>query len=120
MIRALRYAVLAIIAIVLIVLALSNTQMVTLRLLPQETAGLLGFDWSIQVPLFVALIAFVLLGLLIGFIWEWTREYRIRARGAQQARKAKALERELGHLKTRHEGPQDDVLAVLERAPASR
>ncbi|WP_330629268.1 LapA family protein (plasmid) [Thioclava litoralis] len=120
MIRALRYAILAILAVVLIVIALSNTQIVTLRLLPEETAGVLGFGWSLQVPLFVAIMAGVLLGLLIGFVWEWAREYRIRSRGAQEARKAKALERELGHLKQRHEGPQDDVLAVLERAPSAR
>ncbi|TQS71690.1 LapA family protein [Rhodobacteraceae bacterium] len=122
MIRALRFLVLAVVAIILIVIALSNTQIVTLRLLPQEAAGLLGLSWSVEVPLFVALVGSVLVGLLVGFVWEWARERRIRKTASVQQRKAKALEREVEQLRDRHQAPKDDVLAVLEspNVPARR
>ena len=71
MIRALRLLFLGLLAVVLIGLALANRQIVTLRVLPLEAGSFLGWDWAVQVPLFLVILAGVLLGLLIGFVWEW-------------------------------------------------
>lgn len=118
MFRILRLLFLAALAVVMIALALANRDTVTLRVLPPEAAEFLGLDWAVQVPLFLVIFAGVLLGLFIGFVWEWMREYRIRSTGAQATRRAAHLEREVDRLKARTEGPKDDVLALIEKPKA--
>lgn len=118
MFRVLRLLFLAALAVVMIALALANRDIVTLRVLPPEVAAFLGLDWAMQVPLFLVILAGVLLGLLIGFVWEWLREYRIRSTGAKATRKAAHLEREVDRLKARTEGPKDDVLALIDKPKA--
>nr|WP_083217514.1 LapA family protein [Thioclava sp. SK-1] len=112
--RILRLAFLAALAVVLIVIALANRQLVTLNLLPQEASDFLGLNFSIQLPLFLVIFAGVLLGLLIGFVWEWLREYRIRSTAVKATRKANHLEKEVVKLREKHQGPQDDVLALVD------
>lgn len=118
MFRILRLAFLAALAVVMIALALANRDSVTLRVLPPEAANFLGLDWAVQLPLFLVIFTGVLLGLFIGFVWEWMREYRLRATGAQASRKAAHLAREVDRLKARTEGPKDDVLALLDKPKA--
>lgn len=118
MFRALRLLFLAALALVMIALALANRDIVTLRALPPEAADFMGLSWSVQLPLFLVIFAGVLLGLLIGFVWEWMREYRLRASGAQATRKAAHLEREVDRLKAKAEGPKDEVLALLDKPRA--
>jgi len=120
MIKALRLLFLAALAVVLIALALANGEIVTLRALPPEAGDFLGFSWSVHLPLYLVIFAGILIGLLIGFVWEWLRERRIRVGHAQATRKAAHLEREVDRLKTKAEGPKDEVLALLDapKAPA--
>lgn len=120
MIKALRLLFLAALAVVLIALALANGEIVTLRALPPEAGDFLGFSWSVHLPLYLVIFAGILVGLLIGFVWEWLRERRIRVGHAQATRKAAHLEREVDRLKTKAEGPKDEVLALLDapKAPA--
>ncbi|MEO1949719.1 DUF1049 domain-containing protein [Thioclava sediminum] len=115
MIRALRLLFLGLLAVVLIGLALANRQIVTLRVLPLEAGSFLGWDWAVQVPLFLVILAGVLLGLLIGFVWEWARESRLRRNARQSDRKARKLEAEVQTLRHDKTGPKDDVLALLEQ-----
>jgi hypothetical protein len=55
-------------------------------------------------------------GLIIGFVWEWMREYKHRAEATRKSREVRKLEREVTKLKgEKHEG-KDEVLALLEDA----
>ncbi|KMW59891.1 Phosphate transport regulator [Candidatus Rhodobacter oscarellae] len=120
--RYIRYALLALIAIVLITLAVANRGPVTLRLLPEDIANLVRWPEAatgVTVPLFVVIFAGVVLGVLLGFVTEWIREHKFRAEAALGRRTAARLEREVSELKTdKHDG--DDVLALLDDASPSR
>lgn len=112
--RYIRYAFLAALAVVLITVALANRSAVTLRLLPEELSGFLGWSWTVNLPLFVVIFGAIIAGVLIGFFWEWMREYKIRAEGARAKKAAVKLAHEVQDLKRSNQGPGDDVLALLE------
>lgn len=115
MFRLIRYVVLGVIALALIVLALANRAPVRLELLPPEIAGWVGVSYApIELPLFLVIFGGVVLGLLIGFIWEWLREHRHRAEATRERRQRTRLEAEVETLKGAGREGQDDVLALLE------
>jgi len=117
--RYIKYAFLASIAIVLIVLALANGGTVTLNTLSPtlaEVGFLAPFAHSVELPLFVVILGGVIAGLLIGFVWEWLREAKHRQEAARKTAEAKAMERELRRVKKRVSKEDDDVLALLEDA----
>ena len=119
MIRYLRYAFLAILGIALIVMASANRGSVTLSLLPDEMAGFLGYSWRVTLPLFLVILASILAGVLIGFVWEWFREHKHRAEASRKRREAEALKREVSRLKTPDTGGKgDDVMALIEGSGA--
>lgn len=114
--RYIRYAFLGALAVVLVTLALANRDIVTLNLLPGELATLSGISLSIQLPLFVVIFGAIIAGLLIGFVWEWMREYKHRSAAVTHKREKEQLAREVDKLKVdkaKKEG--DEVLALLER-----
>ncbi|MGB3315191.1 MAG: LapA family protein [Albidovulum sp.] len=114
MMRMLRLLFLSILGIALVAVASANRELVTLRLLPEELDSFLGFGWSVQLPLFVAIFAGIVAGLGIGFVWEWFREAKHRAAASQHKREAGRLEREVSRLKAEKPEVEDDVLALLE------
>jgi len=111
--RYIRYAILAILAIVMVTIAVANRGPLTLRLLPQELSGLLGFSWEITLPAFVTLLLAVLFGVVLGFVWEWIREHKHRVTAATERQAREKLESELGPKRSKASGG-DDVLALLE------
>ena len=112
--RYIRYAFLATLGIVLICLALANLSPVTLSSLPEGLPDPLRLRGSIQLPLFVVILGSIVAGLMIGFCWEWMREYKHRAVATRKTREVHKLEREVTKLKgEKHEG-KDEVLALLE------
>jgi uncharacterized integral membrane protein len=113
-VRYLRYAFLAVVAIVLITVALANREPVTLRLLTDDLAAATGIRNQVTLPLFLVIFGGVIAGLVIGFIWEWLREHKHRAQAAAQRRERERLERELDRLKQKDGDRKDDVLALLE------
>ena len=114
--RYIRYACIAVFAVALIAVALANRGSVTLKLLPDEVAGLFAVAPTIELPLFVVIFGGIIVGLLVGFVWEWMREYAIRSENARNAREVRRLEREGKRLKSeKHEGT-DEVLALLDEA----
>jgi uncharacterized integral membrane protein len=114
--RYIRYLCIAIFAVALVSVALANRGMVTLQVLPTEVSGLFALNPSFEMPLFVVILASVLAGLMIGFVWEWIREYGERAEAARQAREMRRLQREIDKLRAeKHEG-KDEVLALLDKA----
>ncbi len=120
--RYIRYAVLAIIAVVLITVALANRGSVTLSLLPEGLAELIRYPAelnTVTLPLFVVIFAGILGGVLLGFVWEWLREHKHRAAAAGHRREADRLGREVAELRNdKAEG--DEVLALLEDAGPAR
>ena len=114
--RYIKYAFLAALALILVAVAVANREMTTLTLLPSGIADLVGLNRSITLPLFGIILAGVAAGLLIGFIWEWLREFKQRAESARKDNEIKSLQRELRRLKAdKHEG-KDEVLAILDEA----
>lgn len=114
--RYIRYAFLASLGIVLISISLANREFVTLKLIPDGLVELLGFNTSISLPLFVVVLGGIVAGLIIGFVWEWLREYKHRRDASLKAREVRKLEREVGKLKTEKHKGKDDVLAILDEA----
>ena len=113
-----KYALLALLIIVLVTLAIANRGLVELRLFPAALTPLMGFQETVRLPLFVVILGGVALGLLIGFVWEWIREYRHRRMAERRRREITLLERENSRLRReKHEG-EDEVLALLEEPPA--
>jgi uncharacterized integral membrane protein len=114
MLRYLRIAFIAGTGIVLLTLALANRGSVSVRLLPEELATMLGLGLVYQMPLFLVILAAVAAGVLIGFVWEWFRERRFRGDARAKSREVARLERELAVLKDSTSVPQDEVLALLD------
>jgi len=117
-----RYAILAFISVCLIAVALANRGDVTVSLLP---AGLMDFVRfpesvnSVTVPLFIVMFAGIILGVLLGFVWEWLREHKHRASAAGHMRENRCLSREVARMR-KGPGEDDDVLALLENTGSSR
>ncbi|WP_282181588.1 LapA family protein [Aliiroseovarius marinus] len=113
--RYIRYAFLAALGVVLITVALANRGSVTLNILPGELSGFLGWSWSITLPLFVIIFGCVVAGILLGFVWEWLREHKLRAEGARHRRERDQLAREVKTLREPKARTGDDVLALLDK-----
>lgn len=114
--RYIRYAFLATLAIVLVCLALANRAHVTVSTMPEGLPDPLGLRHSFDLPLFAVIFGGIVAGLIIGFVWEWMREYKHRAEASRKSREVRKLEREVTKLKgEKHEG-KDEVLALLEDA----
>ncbi|WP_170355059.1 lipopolysaccharide assembly protein LapA domain-containing protein [Ruegeria lacuscaerulensis] len=114
--RYVRYAFLAILAIVLISVSLANREAVELTLMPQAIADLIGFNISTSLPLFLVVLGSVVAGLVIGFLWEWLREHKHRADASAKTGEVRKLEREVKKLKKKQNEGKDEVLAILDEA----
>ncbi|MBM1556162.1 LapA family protein [Sulfitobacter mediterraneus] len=114
--RYVRYFCIAIFAVALISVALANRAIVPLKILPSEVSHWFAVNPQIELPLFLVILGSIVAGLLVGFVWEWIREYGQRAEAARQAREMRRLEREVARLKgEKHQG-KDEVLALLDEA----
>jgi uncharacterized integral membrane protein len=114
--RYIRYASIAIFGLALVLIALANRGVVTLRVLPDELSGFAALNPTYDLPLFVVIYGGILMGLIVGFVWEWIREAGERAAAARTARELASLRAEVQRLKgTQNEG-RDEVLALLDRA----
>lgn len=112
--RYIRYAFLATLGVLLISVSLANRGFVTLKLMPDAVAELVGFNMTVSLPLFVVVLAGIVAGLVIGFFWEWMREYKHRREAEIKAREVRKLERQVGKLKTEKHKGKDEVLAILD------
>ena len=114
--KTIRYSFWAIVALCLILIGLANRQTVMVRAMPEWLSDLLGVYPDVDLPLFVVIFIGVGAGLAIGFLWEWVREYRIRADARAKSREVETLRRELQELRVASVGAksEDDVLALLD------
>ncbi|HBQ36224.1 MAG TPA: DUF1049 domain-containing protein [Rhodobacteraceae bacterium] len=114
--RYIRYAFYLVLAICLVTVAMANRGAVTLHLLPEQLAGFAGLPNTLELPLFVIIFGGIIAGLLVGFVWEWLREHKIRSEAAKARRDVKDLEREVVRLKGEKPADQDEILALLEKS----
>lgn len=113
--RYLRYGFLGILGVILFTLALANRQIVTVRIVTDDVAEILGLPNQLPLPLFAVILVALVAGILVGLVWEWFREHQYRAEASSRAREAEALKRDLNRVKARNkDAPGDDVLALLE------
>lgn len=113
--RYIRYICIAVFAIALVSACLANRDFVTIKVLPDELAGLFAVNPQMSLPLFVVIIGGILVGLFVGFVWEWLREHGIRSDASKKAKEIRRLEREIRRLKSEKvENQGDDVLALLD------
>ena len=111
--RLIRLAVLGLIAIVLIIVAMANRAPLTLRLLPDELSRLVGFKWEVTLPAFAILLGAVIVGIALGFVWEWVREHKHRVTAATEKKERERLQADLKKVAPSAD-KGDDVLALLE------
>ena len=118
--RFLRLIFVVLLAVILIAVALANREMVTLSAFPADFGQFLGGRWAVDLPLFLVIFLAFALGMIAGLVWEWLRESQIRREAKAQASRAARLESEVGHLRSRHAAPKDEVLAILDSPRAGR
>jgi uncharacterized membrane protein len=106
-----------VLALGIVTLSLANRGPMTLQLLPEDLAAFVGYNRTIELPIFLVILLGVATGLLIGFIWEWLREYRHRAEASRARAEAKRLESQLARAKGPEKREGEDVLALIESKP---
>ena len=112
--RVLRMLFVAVLAVALLTVALANRQMVSVSLFPGQFGQFLGGTWSANMPLFLVILLSLLIGMVLGLIWEWLRESHLRQESNRRAFELQKLEREVGGLRVTHSAPRDEVLAILD------
>ena len=112
--RIVKFVLLALVALILLIVALANAQEVTLRVLPEAMAGFMGVSWTVTLPMFAVILGAVVVGLLIGFLWEYAREHKHRAAARSERRERESLERENKQMRREKPGKGNDILALLE------
>lgn len=118
--RYLKILFLVIVALALVLLFFANNAPVTLHLMPDALAEAVGVQNAFTTSLFFVVVAALLIGIIVGFIWEWLREHQFRAEAKTQRREAQRLNQEVAQMKGRRTDTQDDVLAILDDADAAR
>ncbi|MBL4766775.1 MAG: LapA family protein [Rhodobacteraceae bacterium] len=114
--RYIRYAFLGCLGIILVSVSMANRGMVAIKLIPDALGDLIGFNLGISLPLFVVILGGIAAGLVIGFVWEWLREYKLRRTASTSVWTVRKLEREVSKLKGEKNKGKDEVLAILEEA----
>jgi uncharacterized integral membrane protein len=118
--RYLKYLFLIVVALVLVMMAFANRETVLLEVIPEAFTPWLGVQYAVELPLFVVVLGSVMVGLLVGFVWEWLREYRHRSEAKTHKRAAKALEREVQTLKGPSRDSTDEILALVDGSGQAR
>ena len=111
----LRYGIGLAAVLALVTVALANRGFVTIKLLPDVLASLFGRNLTLDLPLFVIIALGICLGLVIGFIWEWLREMKLRINARKEHKENIRLQREIDQIQRANGGHDDDVLALLEQ-----
>ena len=114
--RYVRYAFWGVLGVILVSVSLANRAVVDVKLWPDGVADLLGFNPTLSLPLFAVGLGGIAAGLVIGFVWEWLREYKHRRSANDQSREVRRLSREVTKLKQDKHKDKDEVLAILDEA----
>jgi len=112
--RLIRTLFLFCLATLLFLLSLANSEKVTLYFLPESLTALFEIEVAISIPLFLVFFSGIFIGLVIGFLWEWLREYKFRVEANNYQKRLFIAETELSELNAK-ENKKDDVLTLLEK-----
>lgn len=118
--RLVKILFLCLVAAGLVLLFFANNEPVTLHLLPDQIADALGVRNEYTISLFFVVVATLILGIVVGFVWEWLREYRYRSEMRTHKREASRLSNEVAQMKGKTSDSQDDILAIVDNANAAR
>ena len=112
--RLIRTLFLFCLATLLFLLSLANSEKVTLYFLPENLTTLFEIEMAVRTPLFLVFFSGIFIGLVIGFLWEWLREYKFRVEANNYKKRLFKAETELSELHAT-ENKKDDVLTLLEK-----
>ena len=112
--RLIRTLFLLCLATLLLLLSLANSEKVTLYFFPENFASLFEKQIALNIPLFLVFFSGIFIGLVIGFVWEWLREYKFRAEANNYQKRLFRAETELSELHAK-ENKKDDVLTLLDK-----
>lgn len=113
--RYFRISVLVLIGLALFLIAFANRATVELRFVPAELTNLWQGGNAVTLPLFVVILGSVVIGVIIGFIWEWLREHRYRSGLRTNSREVERLRREVDAIKSRPEDQTDEITRLLDK-----
>jgi uncharacterized integral membrane protein len=111
--RFIKKVILGIILISIALIAVANRQLVTLQLVPDQLAPLLPIGNSYTLPLFLVILAAIVVGIFIGYLIEYIRERKHRRSAATSRREVSKLESEVANLKKKSGEQEDEILALL-------
>ena len=112
--RIIRFSITLSISLALIALAIANRQVVTLQFMPSDLAASFGILGVKSLPLFLVVLLGVLIGLFLGFVWEYLREHKYRKALVTKNKKVKMLEQEIKKLKNDNNNEAEQILGLLE------
>ena len=112
--RLIRSLFLFCLATLLFLLSLANNGKVTLYFMPENLSSFLGIKIAFSIPLFLVFFSGIFIGIILGFLWEWLREYKFRVEANKYQKRLFKAETELSELHAK-ENKKDDVLTLLEK-----
>ena len=115
--RYIKIAILLVIALVLVTVLFANHQVVSLTLLPEGLETFIGLNaivGPIAMPLYAVALGGVVVGLVIGFFWEWVREYKHRREASRALADKATLESQVKKMKARENAGKDPILVMVE------
>lgn len=126
--RAIRLFFIVVLALMLVLVALANRELIAVSVIPDGLSQVTGGTWSVRMPAFVVMFLAMAFGLVAGLVWEWLREADVRAQSRAYAQENARLHRELGTARGIGQGaargpvttPHDDVLDILDAAQKGR
>lgn len=113
MLRTIKLILAGIVMLAVVLVAVANRDLVTLQMLPGPLADVLGLHYQITLPLFIILLAAVMVGLLLGYLLEYIRERKHRKEIGVKRRELNKLENEVANLRKKTGEEEDEILALL-------
>lgn len=110
--RALKFAFVAVVAAIIVILSVANGGDVTVRLWPDLTAYALPASPTVETKLFIVGLACGIVGFLLGAMREYMREGSVRSAARRSKKEAETLKAKIDELT---KSDDDDIPALPAR-----